>query len=1169
MGDGLQEVSADAAEAADALGQVGDGVQDVGDGAGGANSRLQDFTNTLFSLSLVQDIVSALADKLGDVAAMADEWANLKGTVALVTQEHGALGAAMERVRAIADDTSTDISATADLYSTLTRALKSLGDRQTDVGALTQTINQSFAVSGASAAETAGTVTQLSQALASGQLRGDEFNSVMEQGPRLAQALADSLGVTTGELRAMAEEGQLTAQTVIGALSDQSAAIKAEYEQLPDTIGRAMTRLRNSVLALIGDMDETTGASERIGQASELAAAGIGLIADNLEEVALVIGAAGLPLLATQAMAAATAMRSLAGSLTATATSGAAAASAVTALKQPLAAMGAAVSAVVGYELGAWLREAAQEADAWYQPLWGLNKALTGLDTAMRALSPTYAGQVDAEEHLQAVQARTAETLAAVAEQTGYTFTSLESLWAAVDKGAVVWDAASQTWTRGAVSLETAERAVTSLDAALQTQAGTLQTLAQLTAAGMDIERQRAELAVQAARAAGDEAAALAAVVEGRKQQAASTQLALGLARQDLGLAEQRLAAMQAEAAAGGPLAGQKQAEVDALHQLVDEKRLAVQQAELTAQAAQAEVAASKQAVRAYQDEQTSIAAVTDRRVTHLRMLKLEAEARGDVTRAAKLEQEINAATLDGLKQELAQRQASLDALRASGSATDAQVAAKEQEVIATREAIAAKQGETDAGAQSADVYARLKASTDAQTAANRSANQAFWDNVQAQDEAKQASENLEKQNGAALEFWKFQKGILDASTDALAQYSQEVATAVQGALAAATNIRDALVNIREISAAGLFGDQLAGDRQELAALEAGIEAAHQKWRAFDEASRDLSSVFRYVDAEAAAVAKVEERLAAAAAEAKRTEIAVAELDDALAALNDTYDDGDLGLSEYLAKLERLRGQYAALSDEDLDALNDKIRDVKDEMSDMADEGTDGLRDLRAEWADYRGEVVKALLLEQESKRIEVELALIEAKKNGNAAEIAALEQKLALLKEYQAQQLEDAAFEEAQAKIDAAQAAADEAARRASLTAEERQYEDTLAALKNQLAAAIVANDALLQQSILDQIEAEKRRHELAMANADAETKARTSSKGATTTSTASDAAAAESPASTQAVASAASYGSERTLRVVLGDSGSITIPESQERTMLDWMEQLASVTGASVSVH
>ncbi|ATG92631.1 tape measure protein [Paracidovorax citrulli] len=145
--------------------------------------------------------------------------------------------------------------------------------------ALTETINQAIQLSGASAQASSAAITQLVQGLQGGALRGDEFNSVMEQSPRLARALADGLGVTTGELRKMAEAGLLTSDTVIKALQGQSQTVATEFSKLPPTVGRALQDLSTQWTLYVGETDKATGASAA-------AATAINAVSSNLRTIA-------------------------------------------------------------------------------------------------------------------------------------------------------------------------------------------------------------------------------------------------------------------------------------------------------------------------------------------------------------------------------------------------------------------------------------------------------------------------------------------------------------------------------------------------------------------------------------------------------------------------------------------------------------------------------------------------------------------------------------------------------------------------------------------------------------------------------------------------------------------------------------------------------------------
>lgn len=285
------------ATGARAAGQAqADGARTAQAGLAGVASQLRTL-QTLAGTALGGSLIGSLVK---DVAATADEYANLGARIKLVTGEGAAFDAAFEGVRDVALRTNAELEGTATLFARITQAGKDAGlssqDAATQALALTETINQSVALSGASADASKAAITQLIQGLQSGVLRGEEFNSVMEQSPRLARALADGLGVTTGELRKMAEQGRLTSATVISALQGQSETLQREFSQLPQTVGRAIQNLSTAWTVYIGEADKGSGASRSAAEA-------IGFLAKNLDTVI------GLLLDAGQAAAAFAAIR--------------------------------------------------------------------------------------------------------------------------------------------------------------------------------------------------------------------------------------------------------------------------------------------------------------------------------------------------------------------------------------------------------------------------------------------------------------------------------------------------------------------------------------------------------------------------------------------------------------------------------------------------------------------------------------------------------------------------------------------------------------------------------------------------------------------------------------------------------------------------------------------
>lgn len=218
------------------------------------------------SINVLQGAMAALGIGFGvhELAQIADNFQNISAQVNLVSNDSKELYEALEGVRQVATRTTSSLEATANLYARINQAGKDLGVTQKQALQITEAINQSIQISGGSAASADAAITQLIQGLQSGVLRGEEFNSMMEQAPRLTTALADSLNVTKGELRAMAGEGKLTAEVVIKALKEQSDVINEEYKKIPTTIGGALTNLKTNFTMLIGEIDSTNAASKGI-----------------------------------------------------------------------------------------------------------------------------------------------------------------------------------------------------------------------------------------------------------------------------------------------------------------------------------------------------------------------------------------------------------------------------------------------------------------------------------------------------------------------------------------------------------------------------------------------------------------------------------------------------------------------------------------------------------------------------------------------------------------------------------------------------------------------------------------------------------------------------------------------------------------------------------------
>ena len=230
-----------------------------------------------------------------ELANQADAYKNLTARIQIAVGEHGNIEKAMDDVIAVSLKTNANLEATGGLYARLTKIGQEMKWPQEQALALTEAINKAVAIGGGSAASNEAAITQLNQALGSGVLRGDEFNSIMEQSPRLTQAMADGLGVTTGKLREMAGEGKLTSDIVTKAILSQSSAITKEFDKFPTTIGNSIENLKTSWMVYLGELDKTHEISEKAANA-------IKYLAENLDQVVGTLTLAGQAFIAYKAL---------------------------------------------------------------------------------------------------------------------------------------------------------------------------------------------------------------------------------------------------------------------------------------------------------------------------------------------------------------------------------------------------------------------------------------------------------------------------------------------------------------------------------------------------------------------------------------------------------------------------------------------------------------------------------------------------------------------------------------------------------------------------------------------------------------------------------------------------------------------------------------------------
>lgn len=235
------------------------------------------------------ELKGALAALAGGLTAaalleMADAATTLGNRLRLATGSATVAAEVYERLYGIAQQSRTSFTELGGTYATLARAGAQLGVSQTRLLTVTEAIGNAMAIGGGSAAGMQAALVQLGQGMAAGVLRGEELNSILEQAPRLAQALADGLGVPIGALRRLGEEGQLTAERVMAALESAAPQLAREVGQATMTVSQGFQVLQNSLLKFVGEADRATGASTALAKAMQQLAGAIDATGNFIRE---------------------------------------------------------------------------------------------------------------------------------------------------------------------------------------------------------------------------------------------------------------------------------------------------------------------------------------------------------------------------------------------------------------------------------------------------------------------------------------------------------------------------------------------------------------------------------------------------------------------------------------------------------------------------------------------------------------------------------------------------------------------------------------------------------------------------------------------------------------------------------------------------------------------
>ncbi|MFC4805460.1 tape measure protein [Filifactor villosus] len=224
---------------------------------GGWGARLIGVWSTL---QLIRQAISAI----GRIAAVADEYTSLNARLSLINDGLQTQSELQEKIMRSANQTRSSYAATASLVTKIgmTGAMKT----NDDAIAFAEKVNMLLKIGGGTNSENEASLLQLSQAMGSGQLQGDEFKSLKENAPALMSAIADGLGISMQQMKQMATAGELTTEKIIGAFESMDKEIREQFMALPRTFGENATVMSNLMTAWIGKFMETGFALWRINE---------------------------------------------------------------------------------------------------------------------------------------------------------------------------------------------------------------------------------------------------------------------------------------------------------------------------------------------------------------------------------------------------------------------------------------------------------------------------------------------------------------------------------------------------------------------------------------------------------------------------------------------------------------------------------------------------------------------------------------------------------------------------------------------------------------------------------------------------------------------------------------------------------------------------------------
>ena len=258
--DELAKTAAASVRAEDAAKRMGTQLKNA------ANDSINPIKKVTAGISGLQSALIAIAGSVvvGQIVSIANQFTDLNSRLINATGSTEAANQAFKAITETARGTYSSIQQTAQAFLMNSMALNELGFSTKEQIDLADALNNALVISGTKGDQAASVMNALSKAMALGKLSGDNFNTVIQSGGRVVQALADGLGVTTSELRSMAADGLLTTEVLVKSLTGEVSTLRREAAAMPATIADGMVLFKNSMFGLIGTLNEVSGVSQSV-----------------------------------------------------------------------------------------------------------------------------------------------------------------------------------------------------------------------------------------------------------------------------------------------------------------------------------------------------------------------------------------------------------------------------------------------------------------------------------------------------------------------------------------------------------------------------------------------------------------------------------------------------------------------------------------------------------------------------------------------------------------------------------------------------------------------------------------------------------------------------------------------------------------------------------------